>query len=698
VVCLAPHPDDEVIGCGGLLSLVAHHKIDLLTIVITGGQAQVQSGWDREQESREAASVLGVTAPEFWGYQDRALSATPELVGRIEALLRDRKPTHLLAPALSEPHPDHQGLALAACRAAVQSGLEDLTLVFYEVGAPMVPNMRVDISAVAERKWQAVRCFASQQAVHPYLQIAQAMARLRAHGLSNEVVAAEAFYCVSVRELREKGHGIAVPTVAATRQRLSLAQGAEDLPLVSVLVRSTGRTSLFETLKSIAEQHYPNVECVLVCAHGRAHPPHQFPEGLLVREVFAPDQAPLGRAQAANQALSAAQGEYCLYLDDDDLIDPDHLSRLVSSLGSQGAAPAAYAGVRVETADGQLIRDYDLPWSVERLQALNFLPIHAVLFRRSVVLELGLQFREDLPVLEDWDFWRRLAQAGAFIHVAGVSARYRKLDLGSGVSQDGENDWKVWQQKLLVEWTAHASPDEQARLLAWHARALDAQEQSAYALHQSLDAIQRERLELLTRLERHESLRRGFEQQIQDALTDRDRVSRAYEAQIRDLGAEISRLHQAYGQQLQAALESRELLRVGFMDQLQVLKDQRDQVVQSMQDQLQVLKDQRDQVVQSMQDQVRDLTEMRDGLSLSYQRQLSELELDRERLRTGFEEQIRALLADRDASIQKYEQTLSALRFDRDALHQKLGRIVNSRLWRLTAPLREILRWLTHRR
>jgi len=634
VVCLAPHPDDEVIGCGGLLSLVAHHEIDLLTIVMTGGQAQAETGVDRAQESREAASVLGSAPPEFWGYQDRALSATPELVGRIEAVLRDRKPTHLLAPALSEPHPDHQGLALAACRAAVQSGLEDLTLVFYEVGAPMVPNMRVDISAVAERKWQAVRCFASQQAVHPYLQIAQAMARLRAHGLSNEVVAAQAFYCVSVRELREKGHGIAVPTVAATRQRLSLAQGAEDLPLVSVLVRSTGRTSLFETLKSIAEQHYPNVECVLVCAHGRAHPPHQFPEGLLVREVFALDQAPLGRAQAANQALSAAQGEYCLYLDDDDLIDPDHLSRLVSSLGSQGAAPAAYAGVRVETADGQLIRDYDLPWSVERLQALNFLPIHAVLFRRSVVLELGLQFREDLPVLEDWDFWRRLAQAGAFIHVSGVSARYRKLDLGSGVSQDGENDWKVWQQKLLVEWTAHASPEEQARLLAWHARALDAQEQRSQSIDRTLREIQ----------DRSENLRKGYEQQIQEALTDRDRVSRSYESQIRELMTENARLHQSYGHQLQAALASR------------------------------------------------------DDLSVAFQEQIAALDEDRSRLRAGFEEQIRALLADRDASIEKYEQTLSALRFDRDALHQKLGRIVNSRLWRLTAPLREILRWLTHRR
>jgi hypothetical protein len=83
---------------------------------------------------------------------------------------------------------------------------------------------------------------------------------------------------------------------------------------------------------------------------------------------------------------------------------------------------------------------------------------------------------------------------------------------------------------------------------------------------------------------------------------------------------------------------------------------------------------------------------------VAFQEQIAALDEDRSRLRQGFEEQIRALLADRDASIQKYEQTLTALRFDRDALHQKLGLIVNSRLWRFTAPLREVLRWLTHRR
>jgi LmbE family N-acetylglucosaminyl deacetylase len=633
VVCLAPHPDDEVIGCGGFLSLVARHRIDLLTIVITSGQAQSGNGLDREQESRNASSTLGLPAPECWGYQDRALSASLALSERIEDVLRERRPSHVLVPALSEPHPDHQALALAACRAAVKSGLDDLILMFYEVGAPMVPNTRVDISAVAEKKWQAIRCFLSQLAVLPYLRAAQAMASLRAHGLKEEVSAAEAFYCVSVPDLREKGHSVAVPTVAATRHRLGLAQGINDLPLVSVLVRSMGRPSLIEALHSVGLQHYPILECVLVCAHGQSHVAEQFPEGLRVREVFGPDRSALGRAQAANLALDSARGDFLIFLDDDDLLEPDHISRLVSALGEKPSAPAAYAGVRLENAEGCLIRDYDLPWSWERLQALNYLPIHAVLFRRASVVERQLRFREDLPVLEDWDFWRRLSEVGAFVHVPGVSARYRRLDSGSGVSQNGENDWKIWQQRLLLEQSQQASRQDQVSLLMWHARELDALEHH----------VQTAEVE-------HARLRSGFEQQIRVALAERDRRVHAHEVEVRELLAEISRLHVQYGQQLREAIESRESIRAGFLAQLQQLE------------------------------------QSRDSLHSGYQAQIRDLDLDRSRLREGYEDQMKALLSDRDA-----------LRMDRDSLKQKLGYIVNSRIWRYSAPLREVLRWLTHR-
>lgn len=73
-------------------------------------------------------------------------------------------------------------------------------------------------------------------------------------------------------------------------------------------------------------------------------------------------------------------------------------------------------------------RDYD----PAALAASNYLPIHAVLFRREAVARHGLRFDETLEHYEDWEFWQRLSQCGDFLHLPGVSASYRIHD-SSGV-------------------------------------------------------------------------------------------------------------------------------------------------------------------------------------------------------------------------------------------------------------------------
>lgn len=570
LICFAPHPDDEVIGCGGLMALVSHHTQNILTIILTDGQAQCAAQQDRRAESLAAALHLGLPEPEFWGLKDRGLGVTPSLVERIERLILERRPSHLLVPALTEPHPDHQVLALAVSRAAERSGLSSLTLLFYEVGAPMVPNCRVDITSVAERKWSAMACFHSQLSTHPYTELAKAMATLRAHGLGSKVVAAEAFFEVPLADLSSKFKGRITPSASNARRTLQLAEGGVDLPLVSVLIRSSGRASLSEALESLAVQHYSNLEVVLVASQGQMHDRSKFPSGLLIREVSMSPSAVIGRARAANLGLDAAQGEFALFLDDDDLIHPDHLARLVSELLRNPSAPAAYAGVRVENRDGETIGIYDEPWSSERLMALNFIPIHAVLFRTKRARDCGVGFDENLPVLEDWSFWRNLSQrAGAFVHVPGISAVYRKLDRGSGVSEPGENDWRVWQQRILELWCQSEPAESVGKLLAWHARELNDRlvelkqlqienERSKMAHSSQITQLQIQHEEALRRAADDAlQFKRSAEQQIAEAMRSRDNLQVGYE------------------QQVLALVEDRERLRTGFEEQMAVLFSQR---------------------------------------------------------------------------------------------------------------------------
>lgn len=194
--------------------------------------------------------------------------------------------------------------------------------------------------------------------------------------------------------------------------------------LVSVIVRSMDRPTLGQALDSIAAQTHPNIEVLLVQACGAAHAmPAAHCGGFALRPLLAPDGGPLQRARAANFGLDAAQGELLLFLDDDDLLQPDHLSRLVAALQAHPQAIAAFADVEMgadSPAGWQPLHRFEAGFDPTRLLFENYLPIHAVLFRRG-----PQRLDEAFDLFEDWDFWLQLSTASRFVHVPGVSALYR---------------------------------------------------------------------------------------------------------------------------------------------------------------------------------------------------------------------------------------------------------------------------------
>src|SRR5947208_7699287 len=77
LLVLAPHPDDEVIGCGGLLALHLAEGRKVHVVVATDG-AQAGDAVQRRSESRAAVALLGDATIEFLGYPDRELSGAHE--------------------------------------------------------------------------------------------------------------------------------------------------------------------------------------------------------------------------------------------------------------------------------------------------------------------------------------------------------------------------------------------------------------------------------------------------------------------------------------------------------------------------------------------------------------------------------------------------------------------------------------------
>lgn len=237
-------------------------------------------------------------------------------------------------------------------------------------------------------------------------------------------------------------------------------------PSISLLIRSMNRATLAPILEELNASPYPNLEVIVVNASGHAHA--ALPTVSYNLRLAEPEpRRPLPRAEAANLALEAVSTPLAMFLDDDDSIDSQHLTRLVTCLEEHPQAAAAYAGVRL-LREGEQVAVRDAPWHDGALWLVNFLPIHAVLFRMAAVHEGQCRFDTDFEQLEDWDFWLQLAHhGGAFVHCPGVSASYW-LDRGaSGLSAQRDlRRYDEARQAIYRKWLPHIPTERLGRVIA----------------------------------------------------------------------------------------------------------------------------------------------------------------------------------------------------------------------------------------
>lgn len=181
-VIIAPHPDDEVLGCGGLMSQLIQLQRDLLLISVTDGTASHPGSalWPaqrlataRAQESANALQRLGVPADLDWlrgGFEDGAVAAH-------EAALQAFLQKHLLSTDVvfstwrGDGHSDHEavGRACANACAAVGAQCVEVPIWAWHWASPedeRLPWQRarkllLDPASLA-RKREAVQAFVSQ--------------------------------------------------------------------------------------------------------------------------------------------------------------------------------------------------------------------------------------------------------------------------------------------------------------------------------------------------------------------------------------------------------------------------------------------------------------------------------------------------------------------------------------------------------
>lgn len=180
VVVVAPHPDDEVLGCGGALALLARAGHEIVVVAVTDGEASHPGSmaWTpsllarrRRDERAEGLARLGVPATAH------ALAVPDGGVAAQEAALAERL-RDLLRPGDSmfatwrlDGHPDHEAAGRAAAAAAVdrRCRLHEFPVWMWHWAAPgdsRVPWARMRRLALdadaRQRKSRAIAAHGSQ--------------------------------------------------------------------------------------------------------------------------------------------------------------------------------------------------------------------------------------------------------------------------------------------------------------------------------------------------------------------------------------------------------------------------------------------------------------------------------------------------------------------------------------------------------
>ena len=250
---------------------------------------------------------------------------------------------------------------------------------------------------------------------------------------------------------------------------------------------------------------------------------------------------PLHRSLAAQAGLDAVATRWALFLDDDDELLAGHLDKLIVALESSSAAVLAHTGVDLVGSGSHEGRQgtFDEPFEPWELLLGNRMPIHAALFDAALAQSSGLRFDAALDVYEDWDFWLQLRQLGEFVHVPGVSARYRLGDDSSDAHRVNFGDepyWRVW-----AKWWPRAPR-------AWWTKALHSGA-SASATTREYQAVRHELMAKLDALHAQWLQARGEVWQLQQqALATLAEISR-----LKQLAAERETLRAQTEQQLIAS-------------------------------------------------------------------------------------------------------------------------------------------------
>jgi LmbE family N-acetylglucosaminyl deacetylase len=199
VLVIAPHPDDEAIGCGGTVVKHSARGERVEVVFLTSGELALshierEEAWRiREQEAQEAAAVLGIAELTFLRLPDWGLKDSNGAADALATLIERVSPSTVYPPHPGDWHPDHRAAAELARDAGASIGLSPEAVLGYEIWTPLSEYTIVeDVGDVFPTKLDAIRCYVSQSDHFDYVRAAVGIGQYRG-ALAGRCAYAEVF-------------------------------------------------------------------------------------------------------------------------------------------------------------------------------------------------------------------------------------------------------------------------------------------------------------------------------------------------------------------------------------------------------------------------------------------------------------------------------------------------------------------------
>jgi len=225
VLVLAPHPDDETIGCGGTLRKYVDAGARVHVAILTDGRQgdpeirglrendkarhrkEEELVERRKRETLAALDILGVEEREFLGARDGELHASTAVIApQIARVLSQWRPDVVLLPFVTDRHADHFATNSCFVNAIEQINATwtgALQCAAYEIWSPIYANVYVDITTTIDVKRKALACYQSQIGKLDYAAGVEGLNRFRAASGMVGGDYAEAFFVAPLQFYRQ---------------------------------------------------------------------------------------------------------------------------------------------------------------------------------------------------------------------------------------------------------------------------------------------------------------------------------------------------------------------------------------------------------------------------------------------------------------------------------------------------------------